>query len=85
MCASATVLSSPTPLAIAREPAIVLPLNALSQLIDNGIAVVVKVLASTELLDIVEIHWRGSGDDLIAGGDGELKSITANACRTCPD
>jgi hypothetical protein len=48
----------------------------------NGLAVVVKDLASAELLDVVEILWRGSGDDLVAGSDGQLNSITADACGT---
>ena len=48
----------------------------------NGLAVVVKDLASAELLDVVEILWRGSGDDLVAGSDDQLNSITADACGT---
>lgn len=54
-------------------------LKSLNQFLDDGLAVVIKDLASTEFLNLVEILWRGCGNDFVASSDGKLNSITANA------
>lgn len=60
-------------------------LERVNQLIDDGLAVIVKDLAGSELLDVVKILGRGSGDDIIAGSDGELNGVAADACGPSPD
>lgn len=66
-------------------PAILFTLECFNQLIDNGLAVIVKDLTSTKLLDVVKVLWRCSSDDLIAGSYGELNTIAGDACGASPD
>lgn len=49
-------------------------LKSASQVINNCLAVIVKDLASTKPLDVIEVLRRGSGDDFVASGDAELNS-----------
>lgn len=62
-----------------------LAFECVDQVGDNGLAVVVEGLAGSELLDEGEVPRRASGDDFVAGCDGELDGITTNARRSSPD
>ena len=52
----------------------------MDEVVDDGFAVVVEGLARAEFLDVVEVLGRACGDDFVAGCDGELNGIGADAC-----
>ncbi len=61
------------------------PFERVNQIIDNRLAVVVKGLASTEMLHVSEILRRACGDDFVACSHGELNRVAADTCRAAPD
>ena len=52
---------------------------------DDGRAVVVEGLARAELFDVVEVLRGAGGDDFVAGRDGELDGVAADARGAAPD
>jgi hypothetical protein len=53
--------------------------------VHDSLAVVVEGPACAEALHVGEVPRRRGGDDLVAGGDGELNGIAADARRAAPD